>query len=58
MVQDAAAVHVAMTSGSDPTITNCDGRQEAFEVSWQENRGSGPWSGWHPASVCPSAITT
>ena len=157
------AASSAMTAGSDPTITNCDGRQEAFEVSsgvllhrwqtpggswsgwyslggyliytriavfdnvtchlevvgvggdgamwhiwqtkagsgpwsdwaslgggyftggptrsgftgaggdivwgwtnggasyvcvWQENRGSGPWSGWHPASVCPSAITT
>ena len=42
-----------MTSGSDPTITNCDGRQEAFEVSsgvllhrWQTSVG-GSWSGWY-----------
>ena len=39
--------------GSDPTITNCDGRQEAFEVSsgvllhrWQTSPG-GSWSGWY-----------
>lgn len=26
-----------------------------YVCDWQENAGGGPWSGWHPASVCPAA---
>jgi hypothetical protein len=24
----------------------------SYVCDWQENPGAGPWSGWHPASVC------
>lgn len=26
----------------------------SYVCDWQENRGSGPWSGWHPSSLCPT----
>jgi hypothetical protein len=46
------------TGGGGDIVWGWTNGGASYVCDWQENRGSGPWSGWHPASVCPSAITT
>lgn len=30
----------------------------SYVCDWQENAARGPWSGWRPASLCPTPVST